>query len=487
MHEINDRSRDIGPFVPGPDDDMIICRCEEVTKGEIRKAVHDGMFTLTEIRLRFKNLSMGLCQGQTCAKLVKGIVARELNVSPAELETKQHPGHRCVRSRCACLRQRQRRARKMKNNAEVVIIGGGIIGCATAYYLAKEGVSVIVLEKSDHIGNGGSSRNGGGVRQSGRDPRELPLAMYAVEHMWPTLSEELGVDVEYHKEGNLRLGKTAKHKEILQGLTDRAVALGLDVRMIDGKEVREINPYLSEEITVASWCPTDGHANPLVATLGFYKRARELGAEFITGEDVLEIQKIKGKARRVVTEKNVYEGETIVLASGYESRPIAASVGIDIPMRKELIEALVTEAEPKMFPQMLGTADADFYGHQTNHGSFVFGGASGFEAENRDNGHMITSSITAPCICRGIMKYIPKLADAKIVRTWAGYEDLCADGVPVLGPVKEVPGLLLACAFTGHGFGISPIVGKLLSELAMGKETTLDLHELRYDRFQAVI
>jgi sarcosine oxidase subunit beta len=375
----------------------------------------------------------------------------------------------------------------MKNNAEVVIIGGGIIGCATAYYLAKEGVSVIVLEKSDHIGNGGSSRNGGGVRQSGRDPRELPLAMYAVEHMWPALSEELGVDVEYHKEGNLRLGKTAKHKEILQGLTDRAVALGLDVRMIDGKEVREINPYLSEEITVASWCPTDGHANPLVATLGFYKRARELGAEFITGEDVLEIQKIKGKARRVVTEKNVYEGETIVLASGYESRPIAASVGIDIPMRKELIEALVTEAEPKMFPQMLGTADADFYGHQTNHGSFVFGGASGFEAENRDNGHMITSSITAPCICRGIMKYIPKLADAKIVRTWAGYEDLCADGVPVLGPVKEVPGLLLACAFTGHGFGISPIVGKLLSELAMGKETTLDLHELRYDRFQAVI
>lgn len=143
--------------------------------------------------------------------------------------------------------------------------------------------------------------------------------------MWPTLSEELGVDVEYHKEGNLRLGKTAKHKEILQGLTDRAVALGLDVRMIDGKEVREINPYLSDEITVASWCPTDGHANPLVATLGFYKRARELGAEFITGEDVLEIQKIKGKARRVVTAENVYEGETIVLASGYESRSIAAS------------------------------------------------------------------------------------------------------------------------------------------------------------------
>lgn len=85
MNQINDRSRDIGVFVPAPDDDMIICRCEEITKGEIRKAVHDGMFTLTEIR-RYLRTGMGLCQGQTCSKLVKGIVARELGVSPADLE-----------------------------------------------------------------------------------------------------------------------------------------------------------------------------------------------------------------------------------------------------------------------------------------------------------------------------------------------------------------------------------------------------------------
>lgn len=375
----------------------------------------------------------------------------------------------------------------MNKCADVVIIGGGVIGCAAAYNLAKKGVSVIVLEKSDFIGNGGSSRNGGGVRQSGRDPRELPLAMYGIKNLWPKLSEELGVNVEYHKEGNLRLGKTEKHLEILQGLTDRAVACGLDVKMIDGKEVREINPYLTDEVIGASWCATDGHANPLTTTLGFYKRARELGVEFITGEYVIEIQKVKGKARRVITPNNVYEGEKIILASGYESRAIAGTVGVDIPMRKELIEALVTEAEPKMFGQMLGTADADFYGHQTDHGSFVFGGASGFETVNKDNGKMITSSLTASSICRGIMKYIPKLADAKIVRTWAGYEDLCIDGVPVISEVEEVPGLILACAFTGHGFGIAPTVGLLLSQMATGEETVLDISELRYNRFKSVI
>ena len=94
----------------------------------------------------------------------------------------------------------------MANTADVIIIGGGIIGNAIAYYLAKKGTDVIVLEGSDHIGNGGSSRNGGGVRQSGRDPRELPLVMYGIKNLWPSLSEELEVDCEYHQDGNLRLG-----------------------------------------------------------------------------------------------------------------------------------------------------------------------------------------------------------------------------------------------------------------------------------------
>ena len=375
----------------------------------------------------------------------------------------------------------------MHNCAEAVIIGGGVIGCATAYYLAKAGRSVIVLEGSDHIGNGGSSRNGGGVRQSGRDARELPLAMYGIRNPWPTLSAELEVDCEYHQDGNLRLGKNAAHEKILQGLTDRARKCGLDVRMIDGDEVRRINPYLSEEVTVASWCPTDGHANPLTTTLGYYKMARRLGVRFISGEPVKELQTIQGRVRRILTPNNTYEGERILVAAGLGSREILSTVGIDVPMSSSLLEALVTEAQPAMFPQMLGTADADFYGHQTKHGSFVFGGSSGLEPFNKDNGTPVTSSITAPCICRGIMKYFPDLADAKIVRTWAGWSDKSADGVPVLGAIEEVPGLYAACAFTGHGFGIAPAVGEQLGKLMTTGVTDVDLTPLHYDRFRAKI
>jgi sarcosine oxidase subunit beta len=376
---------------------------------------------------------------------------------------------------------------KMKNTAEVVIIGAGIIGCAAAYYLAKKAISVIVLEGSGHIGNGGSSRNGGGVRQSGRDPRELPLVMWGIRNLWPHLTEELGVDVEYTQKGNLRLGKTENHLKILEDLIDRAVACGLDVKMIDGDEVRQINPYLSEEVVGASWCPTDGHANPLTATLGYYKKARELGVRFITGEPAAELKKVKGKIRKVITPYNTYEGEKVLVAAGYESRAITASVGIDIPMQAKKLECLVTEAEPPMFEQMLGTAEADFYGHQSKHGSFVFGGSTGLEAYNKDNGRMISSSIGSSCICRGIMRYFPLLSDTKIVRAWTGFADESADKIPVISQVEEVPGLYVACGFTGHGFGIGPGAAYNLAEIINGETPAVDMSPFRYDRFKAKI
>lgn len=374
----------------------------------------------------------------------------------------------------------------MSKHAEVIIIGGGVIGCAAAYELAKQGVSVLVLEER-MIGHGGSSRNGGGVRQSARDVRELPIAMYAIKNLWPTLSDELGVDVEYHQDGNLRLAKTEKHIGILQNLVDNSKKSGLEVSMISGEQAREICPYMSEEVIAASWCPTDGHANPMVTTLAYYRKARMLGVHFITGEKVIELKKVKGRVRQVVTESgSVYEADTVILAAGFASRPIADTVGVDIPMFKEINECLVTEMQPPMFWQMLGTAEADFYGHQTKHGSFVFGGSSGLEYFHRnqaDDAH--ETSITPACVCRGIMKYFPNLSEAKIIRNWAGWIDVCADHVPVIDRVEEVPGLILACAFSGHGFGIAPAVGQILTELVLDQPTCVDISPLKYDRFHA--
>ncbi|MCD7826219.1 MAG: FAD-binding oxidoreductase [Clostridiaceae bacterium] len=377
----------------------------------------------------------------------------------------------------------------MKQTADVIIIGGGVVGCAAAYYMAKQGIrDVVVLEADKSIGHGGSSRNGGGVRQSGRDVRELPYAMYAVQNMWPTLSEELGIDVEYYQKGNLRLGKTEAHLEKLNKLASNARALGLDMEVVDGKTVREICPYLSEEIIGAGWCPTDGHANPMLTTLAYYKRSVEMGVRFFTDAQVVELQKIKGKLRRVLLKSGeCFEAETVVVAAGYESRYITRTVGIDIPMTRYFEEALVTEMQPHMFDIMLGTADADFYGHQSKHGSFVFGSESGLEeATDMKPTELRTNSLTVSAGCRAIMGYIPLLADAKIVRTWGGWLDDCFDGVPVISRVDEVPGLIIACGFTGHGFGTAPSVGLMLAQMAAGEETVVDISALRYDRFKSM-
>ena len=373
-----------------------------------------------------------------------------------------------------------------KRSASVIIIGGGIVACATAYNLAKRGMKdVLVLEKKE-IGNGGSCRNAGGVRQSARDVRELPLAMYAVSNIWPTLGEELGTDVEYTQQGNLRLGKTEAHRKTLIAHTEKSTSAGLDVKMITGDEAREICPYMSEEVTSASWCPTDGHANPLKTTLGFYRKALTMGVTFVSGVTVKEIKKIKGRARLVVTDDGIYEGEQILLCAGWESRAIANTVGIEIPMERQLNEVMVTEMEPDMFPVMLGTAEADFYGHQSHHGSFVMGGNDGLEPFMSNKPRFVTSPFTAPSLCRGIIKYFPILKDVKVVRTWAGWYDVTKDKVPVIDNIKEVPGLTIACGFSGHGFGISPATGIAVSELILdGESHTIDVSALNYDRFKA--
>ncbi|MDR0916077.1 MAG: FAD-binding oxidoreductase [Oscillospiraceae bacterium] len=372
----------------------------------------------------------------------------------------------------------------MSNVSDVIIVGAGVIGNATAYYLAKRGLRVTVLEKSEYIGNGGSSRNGGGVRQSGRHPAELPLVMYGVKNLWVNLSDELGMDVEYYQEGNLRLGKTPDHIKTLENLTNSAASGGLDVRMIDYKEAQSICPYLSDEVIGASWCPTDGHANPMLTTLAYYRAARRLGARFVSGAEVVEIRKLGGRARLVVTTDEVYEADTIVVAAGVASNKILETVGLRVPMNPALLECLVTEDCPPMFYQMLGTAMADFYGHQSKHGSFVFGGTTGYEPYTTYGGTPPATSGSAPGTCRGIIKYFPVLRDLKIVRTWAGWMDDCADHIPVIDTPDEVAGLVIGCGFSGHGFGISPTAATILAQLAVGETPVLDVSRFKYDRFK---
>jgi sarcosine oxidase subunit beta len=369
----------------------------------------------------------------------------------------------------------------MANSADAVIIGGGVMGCGIAYYLAKEGLKPVVIEKSD-IGGEASGANGGGVRQSARNLKEIPLAMESVR-MYGELHEELGMDLEYVRKGNLRLCTTEEEVTAMRKSVENQKSVGLELEMLDRKQILDLNPYMGEKVIGASYCPSDGHVNPLLVTYGYFKRGKERGARFFTQEEVTGIRVKKGRVSGVVTNKQIIDTDLVVNAAGVGGRKIANMVGLDIPMQPVFSEALITEPYPPLFPQMFGHAKGLFYGRQTVHGPFFWGGFVGTEQYIYRQGKPLFHFI-GPAISRAVIEYFPVLKDLNVIRVWSGLIAGMSDGIPVLGLTEEVPGFLFCTGFSGHGFGLAPVISRLMCELIMDCQISIPIQDFCYGRFQ---
>jgi sarcosine oxidase subunit beta len=368
----------------------------------------------------------------------------------------------------------------MSTKADIVIIGGGVMGCAIAYNLAKEGLKPVVIEKSD-IGGEASGSNGGGVRQSARNLKEMPLAMESIR-MYGHLHEELGMDVEYVRQGNLRLCTSEEELETMRKSIESQKTVGLELEMLDRRQVLEINPHVGEKVIGASYCPTDGHANPFLVTYGFFLKAKSLGVRFHTHEEAREIRLQKGRVTAVITDKNTFETDLVVDAAGIAGRKVANMVGLDFPMRPLFSEALITEPYPPLFKQMIGHAKGLFYGRQTVHGPFFWGGFVGTEQFIHREGKPLFHYI-GPAISQLVIDFFPILSQLNVIRTWSGLIAQMSDGIPVLGFAQEVPGFVMATGFSGHGFGLAPVIGRLISELIMDCGTSIQISDFCYGRF----
>ncbi|HSH69998.1 MAG TPA: FAD-dependent oxidoreductase, partial [Deferrisomatales bacterium] len=328
----------------------------------------------------------------------------------------------------------------MAENADIVIIGGGVMGCAIAYNLAGRGLKPVVVEKSD-IGGEASGANGGGVRQSARNLKEMPLAMASIR-LYGQLADELGMDVEYVRKGNLRLCTTeAEVAEMTRSVASQRTT-GLELEMVDARQVREILPLVAPDAVLgASWCPTDGHANPFLVTYGFMKRAKDRGAVFYTHEQVQEINLQKSRVVAVTTDKRRINTELVVNAAGVAGRKIANMVGLDLPMKPVFSEAMITEETAPLFPQMIGSAKGAYYGRQTVHGSVFWGGFIGIEdfIYQRQGDKPLYNCI-APAAAKGLVELFPVMEKLHVLRTWSGLIAGMSDGIPVLGTTPEVPG-----------------------------------------------
>ena len=368
----------------------------------------------------------------------------------------------------------------MPEKADAVIIGGGVMGCAIAYNLAREGLKPLVIERSD-IGGEASGANGGGVRQSARNLKEMPLAIESIQ-IYGQLHEELGMDIEYVRKGNLRLCTSAEELNTMRNSVENQKAANLKLEMLDRKQVLNINPYIGEKVLGASFCPTDGHVNPFLTTYAFYQKAKSLGARIFTHEEVKDIRLQKSKVSAVITDKQTIETDLVVNAAGVAGRKVANMVGLDLPMRPVFSEAMITEPYPPLFKQMIGHAKGLFYGRQTVHGSFFWGGFVGTEQFIHREGKPLFHFI-GPAISEMVIDFFPVLKNVNVIRTWSGLIAQMSDGIPVLGFTEEVPGFVFATGFSGHGFGLAPVIGRLICELIMDCQTSIPISDFCFGRF----
>ncbi len=370
---------------------------------------------------------------------------------------------------------------------DIVIVGGGIVGTTAAYWLASEGHEVLLLE-AHTIAAMGSGWSLGGVRQSGRDPAELPLAQAAVK-LWPTLAERLGRDVEYRQHGNVRLARTPDEVGVIRGIVAEQRALGLDLTFLpDNRAVRAVAPGISEHVLAASFCPTDGHANPALTTATFAAAATRSGAIVREGVAVKRVVVERGRVTGLETTDGFVPAGTVVLAAGILTPDLLQPLGHTLPLEINVVTVLQTEPLPHGLAQVFGVANADCAGRQEVDGRLRvtsgIGRWPGTASAWRDTN--LTPRVDAVASLKALVGHVvPAFEASRAPRVWGGLIDLTPDALPVIDRPDGIEGLVVAAGFSGHGFGIGPVTGQLVSDLAIGRAPRLPIAPFKLSRFDA--
>ena len=370
----------------------------------------------------------------------------------------------------------------MKNKAEVVVIGGGVVGFSIAFNLAKEGVKDVVVLEKEYLTSGASGRCGAGIRQQWGTEMNCRLAKGSMD-IFENINEELGVerDIELKQGGYLLLAYSEGEIEQFRKNIKLQNSLGIPSREISLEEAKEIVPYVNlDGVTGATYCPTDGHANPFYTTHAYAEAAKNLGVEINTYTEAFDIKVENGKIEGVETSRGFIESDKVVNAAGGYAKEIGKMVGIDIPVRPERHEILVTEKVNPLQKPMVMSFSYDIYCQQTPDGSFIMG----YGPEDPPESHSRKSSWHfMEKMAYKTTKLLPKLGELRAIRQWAGSYTMTPDSQPIIDSSKDVDGFYMAVGFSGHGFMISPMTGKIMAEMITGKELSIDL-DLELERFE---
>lgn len=369
----------------------------------------------------------------------------------------------------------------MIKKAEVVIIGGGVIGCSIAYNLAKLGCKDVVLFEKNSLSSGATGRCGAGIRQQFGTKMNCILARESIK-IFENLSQELDYDIELSQGGYLILAYTEREVNQFKKNVALERSLDIDARFISVDDAKEIVPPLNTEgILAATFCPTDGHANPFKTNFAYAEAAQRLGAKIYTFTWVKEIKTKNNQVISVITDKEEILTPVVVNAAGGYSGEVGEMAGVDLPVYSQRHQILVTEPLDPLFRPMLMSFSRNFYCQQTPHGSILMGCGDPNEPKGYDIG---TSWQFAREIAQKMTTIVPLLKEVSMIRQWAGLYNMSPDAQPILGEHPQVEGFYMAIGFSGHGFMLAPITSKLIAELILRGKTSLPIDKLEIGRFE---
>ena len=413
--------------------------------------------------------------------------------------------------------------------ADVVIIGGGIIGVSTALFLTEKGYSVVLCEKG-RIGGEQSSRNWGWCRTMGRDAREIPLALESLR-LWRGMNERVGRETGFRQAGIVYLCETEQEIRSQEAWLEQARQYQVDARLLRGSATRELVPGSARPFRAVLHTPSDGRAEPSQAAPAMAEAARAHGASILTGCAVRGIDLQAGRVAGVVTEKGRIACDAAVLAGGAWSRLFLGNAGVDLPQLQVLASvfrtgpigggpeitgaanlfawrkrldggytiarrnANIAEITPDSFRLLL-----DYWPTlRKNYGEIRVRFSGRFFAAWRMRKHWSVDETTPFEMVRvldpeprqatlaeakaALPKYFPAFAGMQVAESWGGMIDVTPDAVPVIGPAAHIPGLFIATGFSGHGFGIGPGAGRLMADLVAGDRPVVNPAPFRLERF----
>jgi len=386
--------------------------------------------------------------------------------------------------------------------ADVVVIGGGAVGTAVAYFLEKKNMDVTLIEKGG-IATGTSGRCDGNVMLNDTLPGYDCRLKKMSQDLFPVLARELDFDIGWSQKGSILVIESDIEMEVARQYCSQMKALGLPARILDRQELLEDEPHLAKDIVGGMEMACDGAINPMAMCQGLAHGAEKLGAKIQTHSVVREIRRnAKGKIERVVTDGGHILTSKVVNAAGIWAAEVGRMVGLELPIESRQGQLIVGERSFQVgkrklqeFGYIMAKFERDDYERSltpemekhgvafvfepTEPGTFLIGSSRWFAGRNIAN-----SVAVLRCIAQRAMRFLPVLKNVRFIRTYAGLRPYSPDHFPIVSNTP-VPGYYVAAGHEGNGIGLAPITGHLIAQMITGEETAIDVEPLKFSRFDA--